>query len=312
MKLLKISLFGLLLLLSGCIREDYSDCPVEANNVTINFSYTSAASGRSFSDYIARVDLMLFDESGLLVSHYGIDQTSLVRFPGKVLTLDPGTYKVLCWGNVNDYYRIPHLDVSHAYIGNMGVEHIDLQTGLSDNGDNLYYAPDSADGSFEAEEYVLVVPAVGSVVKTVDFRRAHVNLAVYVKGFTETTRAVGKPSVEINNVYGGYDGSMSVQEELMTYSQLSTETIYGDSSAASADFYVPLFGNDTGIIIALSQPSSGYIEYSVGLGDVLSDYGISMEADNPERIEILIEFTDTAVSVSLPGWNGTEVKPDID
>ena len=136
-------------LVTGCIKDDMDDC----HNVTIYFQYLADGDKDVLYQYMDKVDLYVFDESGhiLGVGTYNQDQlSSFSAVPSFKLT--PGKrYKVVAVGNAYDHTKVVNLesetDFDHIYIQdvNWGIDpvttnHDDNYSGVPRHGDALQLA----------------------------------------------------------------------------------------------------------------------------------------------------------------------------
>lgn len=87
------------MLLTGCIREGGDRCAFE-NNLLLSFRYEDSEGGNHFSEKISRISVFVFNEQGYFVVGKDVEQVALSVWSGAGLNLLPGTYRIVCWGNV--------------------------------------------------------------------------------------------------------------------------------------------------------------------------------------------------------------------
>ena len=91
----------LLLLFSACIKESQDDC-----DVYVYFSYLGDTDEEIFPQKIDKVNLYVYDESGVLVMNRVFDREELRLSQGTALDLPRGNYHLVCWGNAYETTRI--------------------------------------------------------------------------------------------------------------------------------------------------------------------------------------------------------------
>jgi hypothetical protein len=318
MKDLKILMAAIpLLLLTGCFAEDYDNCPM---NVVLHYRLpdAEAASGCAFLDNISTATTSIYAEDGTLVRNITTTDTEHRQFRGVKLTLMPGTYHVISWGNAGRHTVLPKhkREQEHGY-----VTYSSIDNGVTGNGDALYYAPGhfsaTHDDSCEAnrsEEYVMVVDPVTGHEGTLDFHHAHRRIEVFVKGFyaggsrTPGIRLTGLPTGLTYKGMNIFDNGGLVSAEInSTIVSVTRPGLAGDYALSAFNvFYLKTGDFDIGV--QLLDPITRTVEYSTRLNEHIDPAG-----DDPEKdisIRILIEFMTTGVQVSVPGWSSEDVNYD--
>jgi hypothetical protein len=298
-------------LLTGCFAEDYGFCP---QNVVLNYRLPDdkALGGCSFLDRISTVTTSIYDMQGRLVQSVTTDDADHVAFKGARLWLEPGTYRVVSWGNSGSHTSLP-VDNDRPF---ETVTYNTISNGTTGDGDALYYAPrhtrDSEGDSNGVDRYVMVVDPVNGHRGTLDFRHAHRRIEVYVRGFDHNGNTA--PRVRLTGLPAGltYHGMNSLEENTLVDAEVDTEMVritrpgYGTSNYALSPFHVfYLDAEDYDIGVDLLDPTSNQIVYSTRIND-----HIDPKKDDPENqivIRILIEFLSLGVQVSVPGWMSEDV-----
>ena len=110
MKIFNKLLFMLLAvgMFSSCIKEDMDDCPKYSVN-TLSLSYKGDGTAEIFNEKIERVVMYVFDKNEELVTMRELTNDELAQRSVCLPELEPGTYRVTCFGNlikdqVNDLY----------------------------------------------------------------------------------------------------------------------------------------------------------------------------------------------------------------
>ena len=141
MRLFAVSLLLFsVILLNSCINEDMDSCPSQRqNNLILNFVHTDDQGNDLFMNYIHRVDLFVFDNQLHFVTKETVDQASLSAFAGIKLSLLPGTYRIICWGNAAGKTMFGGLNTgdifNKAFLSNATLN----GTSTGTDGDELYY-----------------------------------------------------------------------------------------------------------------------------------------------------------------------------
>ena len=305
-----LPLFLLLLALAGCFREEYGFCPAPYN-VTLRYRLPDGAGGDAFRQNISRVTAAVYDQSGALVQTVSTTDTDHASFQGIRLNLDPGTYRVIAWGNAGANTVLNNIMGTYTD-GATTVTYNNLLTGTVGNGDPVYYAPSTvqtrsgnADG-----EFVITLADGESYEGTIDFRSAYRHVEVFVKGFE--SNGVTTPTVELTGLPPGltFLGMDPITGAILVTSRIDTQSVTVDeggvnvtySLAAFDIFYLDLADYDIGINVI--DPNTGHIVYTTKMND-----HIDPDSDDPDKIviRIKIEFLNGIVTVTIPGWNSGDV-----
>lgn len=103
-RFLRYTIFGLLAFV-GCTAEDRTVCPTSikvVHSFTLNKEYADM-----FAQRVRRTSLYIFDDKGLFYDEKTITDPSLMEGGNTVvLDLRPGTYTVVSWGGVPEWYKI--------------------------------------------------------------------------------------------------------------------------------------------------------------------------------------------------------------
>lgn len=308
-KLLVVPLLALFV--TGCIKDDLSECRPE-KNVTLWFTHSGGTNGSRFVDYIGEVDLFLFDDNGKYLSHQSVEYTELaVDAPFVSLTLSPGTYYALAWGNVGDNSAYQNLTVGVTSLEECLVE---INPAVTHSGDPVYYAPRKArleEGDTRSVAdmalYELVVPNRGSAEKTLDFVRAHRSIYVWIRGFTDTDGL--SPTVEAERLWSRYDFHYRTRLHRRDFVQQTRFQTVDDKHYAVAVFHHAYGEIDDEMNVLVLRTSNGEQSAAVNVRRFLEENPVSSTDD----VHIMFTFIqDLGVSVSLPQWVEKPVRPGID
>ena len=303
MKILSKILFAMAAaaLSAGCINEDMSDCPPPFN-AELTFSYLGDGQDAAmFSRAIDGVTLFVFDRAGgQNVLQKTIGKADLNRFQGTQLYLPAGDYRIVCWGNAFDDTELLSGSLSggrvHAPAYGAG--------GRIATNDHLYYG-----------DYDITVPAAANapekVTGDIPFRGAHIDMNVYVKGFGQSSDPATWPVVEIGNLMPQYDIQMNaVQPFGTTYHPVVAWD--GAKKTMSSGFQVLRFADDNPVTVTVREPApDNTVKAVVDLRKYMADNSLTVDNLHEAAVDMLIEFTDLGVSVTVPDWTSTGTEPDI-
>ncbi len=312
MKFFHAGILALLMACTGCslINDDRDNCP-PLENVILSFRYMSINSVDIFQQNIGSVDVFVFDQYGCFVTRKSVTQQELNNFQGIRFQLAPGTYRIVCWGNVTPLTDICQLTAGSTLVSNATAFHTLCTSGVAENGDPLHYAPRISNMTNPlTDAYYLTIPEQGTVDEVIDFTGAHKTIEVYVKGFVdEGSQPNNLPRIELTSISQGYTFNMQTMSGTMKYDQLARTAMTNSGAVAATTFHTPLFLNDNPILINIRRPSTGEIIYTVNLKQFLQDNNIVLTSGRHDLISIMVEFKSVGVSVTLATWGDEPVKP---
>lgn len=303
-----VILFLAFLMFAGCIKDDISECPPK-ENVIIRFRYERGTGQDLFGQHITNTGVTVFTATGNFVTECLLEQSDLTTFQGVRLLLEPGDYRLVCWGNL---YEQSIMDI-RATLDHSAILHTYREMGNSQTDDPLYYAPLIADISDpDASAFLFTVPEKGVVDKTIDFTAAHKTLRIFVKGYMEQgAEPVHCPQIEVTDLASAYDFRMQTYTDFpIHFTQRATTT--SDPEIAVSVFHTALFENDNPIFINIKQALYGSTVWSVNLRQFLVDNKIVLTPGDHDQIDILVEFRKIGVTVTIPNWQETPVIPEFD
>lgn len=304
------AMLAVTLIISGCIKPDRDDCGLKYNCVLLFQLNEQDASGSLMAEKLNSIDVLIFDANNHYVTKAYANQAELKQFPGVKLSLDPGEYNIVSWGNACERSQFS------SFTDNK-FEGCYIEMVSSENGSALYYAPDknstrTASGvnltryEDDMEIYKVVVPPNSVVEKTMTFARAHRRLNVYLERYNTEPDA---PLVEINKIPYKVDFFLNTASDRKTYKQQARyqETSLGDMLLASFDTPIADFSYD--MILNVMKKSDGTpVVQPLNLKQYV-DENAALITDMNE-IDILIKFnTDATVSITMPSWDNINVDP---
>ncbi len=318
MKMFRLSLLLLLLalVLNGCIDDDLSSCPnFRPKNLRLEFFHTGDKGADIFSNNIHVVEVFIYDSNDLFVMKKYVSKADLSLFEGTELSLSPGNYRIVIWGNRGDRTLVYKPEIgtlfSDAYI-NFGVP----KEGVSTGGDPLYYASYYAPFTkgMDTPDYLVTVPESGIETVDINFRSAHVKIEVYIKGFVDEL-AGGQsvlPIVELTDIYAGYNFNLEPFDPSIIYKDLSYNKTKEGNLLAAAEFYTPLFEENKPTKVIIRKQSDGSVVTTINLKDFIRDNKIVLTGITTQVvIPIFIEYKQSSVSITLAEWKETPVKPEM-
>lgn len=302
MKLLKVLIFLSIIVLSGCIKEDLSDCPT--GNVSLTFRYTGNTLDDLswFNKMIDRVNLYVFDHEGKLVINAVQQLENFFLSKSQTeLWLEPGNYTIICWGNIFDntlvsnYTTIMNGRVNHPDYGTIGKT---LATQ-----DHNYY------GTLE-----ITVPQNGKVAGEIKFKGAHINLEIVMKGWEMMQTSADFPYVEIQNVMPLYTIDM-LDTAPYSYTYVPEITRNNNESYIVASLQTFRFADDNPLVVVVKNQSHGKTFASINLKKAMEDSDITVNGLNEATVRLILDFTDygkdLSVKISVEGWSKKTPIPEL-
>jgi hypothetical protein len=306
-----------MLTLTGCISQDYSDCPsdvADPDNVTLRFVLESVIDGTragELTSTVRSIDLVLFTDANDFVTHQRLEYDQLVTDPTVKLSISAGRYRVVCWGNITEN--------SELYIPATFQEgYVSTKPG-SPSGCPLYYAPAAQCHpgditGFDYTNWEIEAPMRGTVVKDLLFTRAHRKINVYIQNFEDEENA-NIPVVEATNLAGQYDFHFNIHTSRRSYRQVATPgTTPLGTEVQVASFSTP-FHEITADIHLNIQKQNGTVVTSVNLQDYIAQHLTRStragETDHSD-IDIYVRYggaMNTDVVIEAVPWNPEDVDP---
>lgn len=280
------------LLLTGCIRDYQLDCP---GRVNLTFSYTGDTNDTSmFAKMIDQVTVLVFNSEGEHILTQIIDKQKLSVFKGTELTLDAGTYSIVCWANAFENTEV----TENNRISEKRVHHPNFLKGTSiPTMDHIYYG-----------QHTITVADNDKLTENIPFSGAHINIKVYVDSSIFKNSNEEVPTVEAHNILPQYDMQMgSTQPFQTTYYPHTVKN--RENGLYECFFQVLRFEDDNPVKIEIKN-KSGLSVYKLDLKTYMAENNISVNEKNEATVPVLFEYTDLGISVSVPKWEGIIVEPE--
>jgi len=310
--------------------EEHPYCAVVETpyNVSIQFHMSVTAGAGSedvLLDEMEGFTIFLFDVNGKFIRAEEVERDYLLNNDNTVsLTINPGNYQMVCWGNAKEYSMITNL-VPGVSIQDAAIVHTYTEGGkvvVAPDGDPLYYAPRNTVGRSRAAvggTYAFTVPEQGTVHADIDFTMAHKKLRIYVDKFVGTDADGSQtdcPELRVGILVCGYDFLMQpLQGAALCYRNRAV--VQTDTRAATcpvAGFNTPLFGYDDQLTIDVLNPVDEEVRLSLDLIGELKKQNIDPADEDIREIRVDITFQDVydaAIKITIPGWSGIPTLPGL-
>lgn len=296
--------------LASCIRENIDDCdtPVE-----IDFLYFGNGIVDIFPQRIDSVLIFIYDmPSGKLDNTLKLSKTELEERQGTELRLEPGDYRIVCWGNAGDGSRIDPAEgniTSSEYAGG------DIPSGIEE----LYFG--DAD--------ITVPRTLRPVKETIVYEASYIMMQVELLDFAH----IGNPSIDEGNSITALDNGVSdefsvslahgnhpalidftntVSEEVTDY--VPELAMHPDrDNSYLANYLVPRFDNDTEAQIRIVRNDTGETIFDRPLADLMEELNIEIDDRNEQMVNLKLQaiVSGTQITIDVAGWNSEIVFPGI-
>ena len=302
MKVRLLLLSIVVLTMTGCIKEDLDGCPT-GGSARLVFHYTIAGVDK-LPDYVFGIDAIIFDEDGKFLMHEGLDVQSQAARTELLLTLDPGIYYFVCWGNVADHSVYSSFISGVTALTDCSIE---ISPGIT-AGDPIYYAPAKAAPPASrtlAPQYDIHKIEIMSdehVVKDVEFVKAHRSITVYLKNAPGAPNA---PKVRVNHLCKSYNFLFEPQAHIGDFTHITSSGQYAGETYDMAVFYAGMGQITSDMDVNVLHGADERILHTENIGEFLT----ANPSHDPDDIHMVIEFSELGVTVTVPSWNEKPVTP---
>ena len=293
-------------LVTSCIKDDLDDC----HNVTIYFQYLADGDKDVLYQYMDKVDLYVFDESGhiLGVGTYNQDQlSSFSAVPS--FKLKPGKrYKVVAIGNAYDHTQVVNLESETSF------DNIYIQSPYWGVPDPVINHDDNYLGQ---QEFVMPDGNYVMYRDTVTLYSAHIDVDIEITGLpAPQTRSELPISVRIenSNAQTSFNNEINLDEKGTCYPEL----IYDEARGCYRTDDLALFRMDHN-----GQLDPDFCEHELVVADAEGNELIrgsvyNFVTRNREYVDITkqeaylpieINFIETNVTIKLPSWYVEDIEP---
>lgn len=293
--------------LTGCIRENIDDCETP---VDLEFQYFGNGIVDIFPDRIDSVLMYVYElPSGKLRQTMEISKEELAARQGADLRLNPGDYRIVCWGNAGEGSSIDtegKVITSSEYAGG------DVPSGIEE----LYF------GTVDLN----VPQTLRAVKETMVYEASYIMMRVELLGFAN----LGNPSVgtsALSSKDAGSDATVTLthgnhsavidfannpSDETTDYVPMLSDHPDEENSYI-AEYLVPRFDNDTEARLNIVRNDTGETIYDNPLSDIMDDLDITVDERNEQMVNIRFRLTqtETGLTIDVVGWNTEIVFPDL-
>lgn len=302
-----LSIIGLLLP-TGCIKDDLSDC----DNVIIYFQYLADGDKDVLYQYMDQVDLYVFDENNRImdVRHYNHEQLASVSATPS-FRLPAGHYKIVALGNAKE--RTEVVNIESQDFGEIFIQHPNWGTSEKVNGHDDNYMT----------QKVIDVPGNNQHLRdTVTLVSAHIDVAVEIFGLERPagTRADEIPyelSFENSNAQTSFNNEINEAEKGTCYPDL----VYDEERRCYRTNDCALFRMDHEgeltqdccehiLVLKDKRTSEELVRGSVY--NYLQRNAEKIDVTKQEALlPISIRFSSIGVTVEVPEWIIEDIKPEF-
>jgi len=292
------------LIITGCIKEDFDECSVK---VKLMFSYRGDGNSEIFMDKHEKVDLYIYNQSDEFVGKKEISKEELIQFQGAYLSLLPGNYRIVCWGNVLNKTKVKEDRFTTSRISHYADNEL---TDCVNAIDSLYY------GTYE-----LNVPETHKLVKDtlisdiIPFQGAHIKFHVKVKGLSHyfPNTEIMPIRISMSKLPLVCDFKRNNTDDKCNYHVALGTGRTNPFDEYSTSFNSMRFSNDNEIGLNLVRNSDNSIFFTLPLKDFLTKENIDVESYNEVAVPIEIEFfgTEIGVGISVKKWDEVIIDPEL-
>lgn len=282
---------------TGCIREDRSGCP---GDVILTFLYTGDGYSDIFPDTIDKVDMYVYSTvDNSFVAHTTLTKEELEKNQGARLSLLPGTYRIVLWGNAFDRTETDY-GPDDAKVSEPGFYSDPEEYGGTDP---LYWScvEISVPETLRDEERECI------------FKSSHIKMYVRLTGFRDIIGPDGEDIV-ISVTHSGCPAYTDFAN-IPSSDRLCdiTPPLVGDPEDEDSyilTYNVLRFGEDDDTYIILTDTKDGSELYRISIRDFVRKYNIPV--DGVEEVTIPVQITTGPVGIEITEWNVENVKPGFD
>ncbi|MBO8451904.1 MAG: FimB/Mfa2 family fimbrial subunit [Bacteroidetes bacterium] len=290
-----ISLIAAFSLLTGCIREDRSDCTCD---VLLSFIYMGDGDDDIFPEKIDQVNMYVYSAAdNSLAGEYVFDKDALTAEQGAHLHLFPGNYRIVCWGNMFENTQVEKT-YSEAKVAEPVWFKSDSYTGT----DPLYFS----------DVEISVPESLQDVTETCEFESSHIDMYVKLKGFKGAMGQSGE-EVAVNVSHTGCPAytdffNVPAAEKCEVMPEIMDDP--EDEDSYIMQYNVLRFTEDEATSLILTNSADGNEIYTVSIPDFIDRYEV--EVDGKQEAAVAIQITLGPVGVEVVEWNIEDVFPGFD
>lgn len=301
--------FALVAVLSGCIREDISDCETP---IALDFLYYGGTENDIFPEKITRVDLFVFKlPEKTLFRTFECPAEALGVRQGVELRLPAGEYRVVCWGNVGEG------------------THVDTDSPEPRIGEDNYFSRAECSGVdplYFGDKELSVPLTLKEIYDTIHFQPSHINIIVKLENFANLKEGGSGTSfpavpyadpVKVDFYHEGLPAYMDfnarTSEETVDYHP-PLKPFEGDASSYVTAYRTHRFGPDTPSELVVRKSSDGTELFRKGMKDIIEELGLDLEYAYEITLELRIRLEQKGIDVTIDvvDWDDEDVLPGFD
>lgn len=300
-----------LLLLTGCLKEDWSLCS-NMQNGKLLFRYQQP-DGSDFKNNIRDVHVLLFDENYLFHRYAYTDAAGLDTLVGVHMNLSPGNYYVVCWGNADDNVSNSPVTEGSSMSGSY------VQTQPQHGKRPIFYSPykdivTKAPASRANADYTVHRIEVKQVEfeETLYFFQAHRELNVYVIGYDDPVLGPDPQfDIKVTNLPCGYDFLLRVLPDCEDKDAKTEFVTRSGTDMQAAEMHTPYHEIADDIFIHVSAPGGVPIVAPINLAQFVADNNLPADPAQLHEINITLTYTGGTVTVTSEKWTDISTEPEI-
>lgn len=299
-------LISIVLSLTACVREDNSDC-MFSGNLILKLDLINSEGVSLLREKINSVDVFVYDTDNRLLVHKRVMKDEQNRLGDFCFTVEPGSYRVVCWGNIGAETRIVGLEDSLSF------ENCYLETVSDETASPLYYAPlknpsdKTEDGGVDYGLYEVSVLPGEVTTKEMLFVRAHRTVRVYLKGY-ESVYETQPPRIRFNRMPVYSDFFLRTGGERKNYELMpSSVNREGHRLMVAFNAMITPFADD--MLIEVVRSSDNEVVTTINLKEYVGEHRSEIEDINEFNVEIRY-LVNGAVEITLPDWGNIPLEPE--
>lgn len=312
-----IVLIGIASLLTGCIGDDYSNCPVFENLILKPVLYDGEGVSLLVKK-VSSIDAFVYDTDNHLVICRRVVKNRENQFPDIRFAVTPGDYRVVCWGNIGEEMRMVGPD------DGLTLDKSYLETVSDKTGSPLYYAPKQSgvgtgrdgppgsggddDGKVDYGLYKVVVASRKITTREMLFTRAHRTVRVYLKNY-ETVHEAEAPGICFTHMPVRSDFFLRTDPLRKDYEQVTLPVMTGEGFRMMVSFNTLIAPFTEDMLIKVIRSSDRETVTVVNLKRYVEDHALKIEDMNEFNIEIYY-LMNGLVEINFPAWGDTPLEPD--